>query len=453
MKRSLKYLAAAALLPIPGFCTAAELALTPESYRDLALKNNSGLRQVRFEAQAAEQSAKAAFTHYFPNLSAAGLAANTNILPNSALTMPIIPAALNGENNVALSMITIQQPLFAGGRIHNGNRLARAGRDAAALQLRLSQDGVITGAERKYRTLRVLAQKKKTLEAYAALLDALSAQVEQAFSSGLVTKTDVLRVNLKKAEVAVNRSILDKSMARAEKDVKLFADIPQDTEITLPDVAEDISEPSERIEDLPASLSQRPEYKLLEIGARAANLQTKMKRGEYLPVIGVGASLYRVDYFKGGDQRFQNSAAFGLINMPLSSWWEASHSIKEMRLKEAAAADRLKERGDSLLVDLEDKLKNYDEAYQRVKLAELAVEESAANRSEKQDGYKNGTEKLSDLLEALALEQQSADSLVSARADYFRKRAEFLLAIGRFPPRGEKTAQGEPNAPEAKQDD
>lgn len=443
MKDSLKHFAAAALLLIPGLSTAAELALTPESYRDLALKNNSSLRQARLEAQAAEQAAKAAFTRYFPNLSAAGLAANTNILPNSALTLPIIPAALNGESNVALSMITVQQPLFAGGRIYNGNRLARVGRDAAALQLKLSQDGVITGAERKYRTLCVLAQKKKTLEAYAALLNALSAQVEQAFAGGLVTKTDVLRVNLKKAEVAVNRSILEKSIARAEKDVKLFADIPQDTEITLPDVTEDISEPSERTEDLPASLHQRAEYKLLEIGARAANLQTKMKRGEYLPVIGVGASLYRVDYFKGGDQRFQNSAAFGLVNLPLSSWWEASHSIKEMRLKEAAATERLKERGDSLLVDLEDKLKDYDEAYRRVKLAELAVEEAKANRSEKEDGYKNGTEKLSDLLEALALEQHSADELVSAKAAYFGKRAEFLLATGRFQIPGAKPEQGD----------
>ena len=432
---SVKYFAAAALLTLPALCAAAELSFTPESYRDLALKNNSGLRQARLAAQAADQAAKAAFTHYFPQLSATGIAANTNILPNSAISIPILSAMApiaDEDNNIAISMLTIQQPLFAGGRIYNGNRLARAGREAAALQLRLSRDGVITGAERKYRAMKVLAEKEKTLEAYSKLLDSLSAQVEQAFTGGLVTKTDVLRVNLKKAEVTLNRSILKKSAARAEKDLKLFADIPQDTKITLPEAAEEISEPSEKKEELPASLSQRAEYKLLEIGARAARLETQMKRGEYLPVIGVGASLYRVDYFKSGDNRYQNSAAFGLVSLPLSGWWEAAHSVKEMKLKEAAAADRLKERGDSLLVDLEDKLKDYDEAYQRAKLAELAVEEAKANRAEKEDGYKNGTEKLSDLLEALALEQQSADGLVSARADYFGKRTDFMLAIGRY---------------------
>ena len=432
--KTLKHLAAAALLLLPGFCTASELSLTPESYRDLALRNNSGLRQARLAEQAADQAAKAAFAHYLPQVSAIGVAANTNILPNSAISIPILSAMApiaDEKRDYAFSAVTLQQPLFAGGRIYNGNRLAHAGREAAAQQIRLKQDEVIAGAERRYRTLRVLAEKKKTLDAYASLIDALSAQIEQALTSGLVTKTDVLRVNLKKAEVALNRSILEKNAARAEKDFKLFADIPQDTAITLPEVMEEIFEPSEKKEDLPASLPQRAEYKLLETGARAAHLETEMKRGEYLPLVGVGASLYRVDYFKSGDYRYQNSAVFGLISLPLNAWWEASHAIKEMRLKEAVAADRLKEMGDFLLVNLEDKLKDYDEAFRRVKLAELSVEEAKANRAEKEDSYKNGTEKLSDLLEALALEQQSADSLVSARADYFEKRTDFRLATGR----------------------
>lgn len=428
--KPLRHLAAAGLLILPLFCSAGELALTSKSYRELALMNNSGLRQARLEAQAAEQTAKAAFTRYFPNVSAAGLAANTNILPNSAIAMPLLPAALNGESNLAISMITVQQPLFAGGRIYNGNRLARAGREAAALQLKLSWDGVINGAEEKYRELRTLAEKEKTLEAYATLLNALSAQVEQAQERGLVTKTDLLRVNLKKAETELNLSLLKKSRARAEKDLKLYADLPQDTTLTLPETAEEITPPDEKKGDLPENARRRAEYKLLEVGARAAGLETKLKRGEYLPVVGVGASLYRMDYFKGGDQRFQNSAAFGVVSVPLSGWWEASHSVKEMKLKEEAAADRLKEQGDRLLLDLEDKLRDYDEAYERVKLAELSAQEAGANRFEIEDGYKNGTEKLSDLLEALALEQGSRDQYEEAKGQYFKKRTVFLLSSG-----------------------
>lgn len=422
---------AAIVLMLPALCWGGEMSFTPEAYRELALKNNSALRQTRLAAQAADQTAKMAFTGYFPKISAAGIAANTNLLPNSAISgIPLIPALFGAENDIAVSMLTVQQPLFAGGRIYNDNLLARAGRAAAELQLRLKRDEVIAGAETRYYTLRVLAEKKRTLEAYSTLLNALSAQVEQAFAGGLVTRTDVLRVNLKKAEVALNRSTLEKGTALAEEDFMLFADIPAGTTIYLAADTEEITEPVEKKKDLPYSLTQRAEYKLLETGANVARLQTAMKRGEYLPTVAVGASLYRLDYFKNGDNRFQNSAAFGLVSVPLN-WWEAFHAIKEKKLTEAASKDRLKETGDYLLLDLENKLKDYEDAYQRVDLGKLSVEEAKANRSEKEDGYKNGTEKLSDLLEALALEQQTMDSLEEAKAAYFEKKAVFLLATGK----------------------
>ena len=419
-----------ALLPLAnGLCGAAELSVTPAEYRALAIKNNPGLAQARLAERASEHTVKAALAAYFPKLSAGALAANTNILPNSALSMALLPAAANAESTVSAAFITAQQPLYAGGRIVNGTRLARTGRDAAHEQMRLKEQEVTANAEKKYRTLQVLAEKKNTLAAYANLLNALSAQVDQAFAGGLVTKTDVLRVNLKKAEVALNRCSLEKATALAEEDFRLYAGIEPGTPLSLPAAVENIDVPAEKRDALFKALAQRPEYKLLEAGAKAAELQTAMKRGEYLPAIGIGAQLFRVDYYHGGDQRYQNSAAFGMVSVPLN-WWEGAHSVKVMSLKRDEARARLKELGDYLLVDLESKLKDYEDAYEHVKLAELAVEEAKANHSEKEDGYKNGTEKLSDLLEALALEQDSLDGLTSSRSEYFIKHTEFLLAAG-----------------------
>ncbi len=420
---------AAALLLSPLCCSAAQITLTPENYRAMALRNNSSLRQARLEADAAGQAAKAAFTNYFPKLSAGGMAANTNILPGSALSMAMLPAAADAENTMSQAYVMAQLPLFAGGRVVNGNRLARAGRDAAREQLRLKEQETLREAEKKYRALLVIEAKKKTLAAYAAMLDALSAQVEQAYAGGLVTRTDLLRVNLKKAEVAVNRETLERTGALAERDLRIFGGIPDAEVISLPEDSAPVAEPGVKREELAAALAQRPEYRLLETGARAARLRTAMKRGEYLPSVAAGAALFRMDYYRGGDQRYQNSAAFGVVSVPLDLWGGA-HAVKEQRLIETAAEERLKESGQYLLLDLESRLKDYDAAWRTVKLRQLAVEEASANSSEKKDGFDNGTEKLSDLLEALALEQQSRDALAEARAGYFDARAGLRLAMG-----------------------
>ncbi|HOX23607.1 MAG TPA: TolC family protein, partial [Elusimicrobiales bacterium] len=196
--KTAKHLCAVLLLfALSGVCAAAELPLTMESYRELALKNNSGLRQARLAAEAADQTAKAAFTNFFPKLSATGFAANTNIAPEtaipmpfvsnipapalSALSMPYLPDIVNKKNTMSGAAAIVTQPVFAGGRIYNGNRLARAGRYAASQRLRLKQDEVIADSEKKYRALGVLAEKKKTLAAYSELLNSLGAQVQQAY--------------------------------------------------------------------------------------------------------------------------------------------------------------------------------------------------------------------------------------------------------------------------------
>ncbi len=402
--------------------------LTLGDYQAMALRGNRDLRSAILAEEAADQARKGARTGYFPKAGAGGAIATTNILPGAAVETPLLPDAANKSNSVSVGMVTVQQPLFAGGRIVNGNRLADTGLAAARHQLRIKSDETKAQAEKKYRLLKVLAAKKKTLLAYERMINSLYDQVSQAAENGLVTKTDVLRVGLKKSEIKVNKSILEKSTALAENDFRFYAGMPSGEEILLAEEEETVIEPSFKAENLPALVRGRAEYGLAESGLEAARLQTKVKRGEYMPALSVGAGLYRGDYLNGKAD-YQNSVAFGMVSIPLN-FWEAAHTVKEMKLKENAAAERLKYAEDYLLLDLQSLLKEYEQNFDKVRLAETAMEEARANRSEIEDGYKNGTEKLSDLLEAMALEQESEDRLSGARADYFQARTAFTLAAG-----------------------
>ena len=50
--------------------TLADEKLTLEQSRRLALENNAGIKNSRIETEAAREAKKAAFTKYFPSLSA-----------------------------------------------------------------------------------------------------------------------------------------------------------------------------------------------------------------------------------------------------------------------------------------------------------------------------------------------------------------------------------------------
>lgn len=408
--------------------------LTLEAYRELTLKNNGGLQQSEYEKLAAEQTAKYAFTKYFPTVSAIGAVVSTDFVPGtsrSISTLPNIfglPSMVNDSHGYGLSALMATQVLFAGGRIYNSNQLAKAGRSVAEQQFIIKRNEVFLEGEKKFRRLIVLEQKRQTLIAYGNMVDALYKQVSQAKEMGIVTGTDVLRVKLKQAEIASLMSSLQKGITLARKDFNIYAGLPTDAQSEVAVAEEDITEPKYDLDDIPYRLTLRPEYKLLEDNLKAAKLERRIKTGENMPSLSVGAAIDRVDFHSTGNT-YQNSIGFAAVSVPISDWWGGAHTIKAYNLKQSAAQTKLDETADYLMLDMESKYKDFQQAYERVEVARLGVEEAKANRSEIEDGYNNGTEKLADLLEAMALEQQSLDKLAEETASYFTSKTAFENAI------------------------
>ena len=408
--------------------------LTLEAYRELTLKNNGGLQQSEYEKLAAEQTAKYAFTKYFPTVSAIGAVVSTDFVPGtsrSISTLPNIfglPSMVNDSHGYGLSALMATQVLFAGGRIYNSNQLAKAGSSVAEQQFIIKRNEVFLEGEKKFRRLIVLEQKRQTLIAYGNMVDALYKQVSQAKEMGIVTGTDVLRVKLKQAEIASLMSSLQKGITLARKDFNIYAGLPTDAQSEVALAEEDITEPKYDLDDIPYRLTLRPEYKLLEDNLKAAKLERRIKTGENMPSLSVGAAIDRVDFHSTGNT-YQNSIGFAAVSVPISDWWGGAHTIKAYNLKQSAAQTKLDETADYLMLDMESKYKDFQQAYERVEVARLGVEEAKANRSEIEDGYNNGTEKLADLLEAMALEQQSLDKLAEETASYFTSKTAFENAI------------------------
>ena len=105
-------------------------------------------------------------------------------------------------------MLNAVQPVYAGGRIVNGNRLAALGVEAGGYKERLVRNEVLLSTEEQYWRVVALDQKLKTAARYEDFLNRLLVKVESAYQAGLVTKNDVLKVKLKLSELMVNKSKL-----------------------------------------------------------------------------------------------------------------------------------------------------------------------------------------------------------------------------------------------------
>ena len=415
-------------------------ALTLEEYRKNAVNNNHEAQEMRYLYLAAKETKKMAFTKYFPQAVMGGIFGDTNIIPGtldiSLQGMNITNLFEHEHNGGILWFATAVQPLYMGRRIVNGNKLAKIGEDAAYQQLKMKENEVSLESEKKFRLVQLLERKMETVIAFEKLLDSLDSMVSQALKNGLCSKTDYLRVQLKKKEVSVRKEQLRKLTAIAKREMKVYAGISPEDDFTLSYNDELPQKPDYSIDALQERVPERPEYKLLVMNVQAAGLMKKIKKGEYLPKLIAGAAVYRSDSyienkFSESAGYYNDSIVYAAMAVPLSGWWEASHTVKELKYKEDAAKKKLSDLDKYLLLDLENKLTSLETAYDEFQMAEIGLEMAQANRAELEDGYNNGTVTMADYLQALAEEHNESDNLEETRNKYFQARTDFLNAAGR----------------------
>lgn len=71
-----------------------------------------------------------------------------------------------------------------------------------------------------------------------------------------------------------------------------------------------------------------------------------------------------------------------------------------------------------------------EESYQQLAIAQRSIEQAEENLRLNRDYYRAGTSKMTDLLEAQLLYQQSCDKYADAYAGYQNKLLEYRQAVG-----------------------
>jgi len=154
-----------------------------------------------------------------------------------------------------------------------------------------------------------------------------------------------------------------------------------------------------------------------------------MKRGEYLPQIGVGLSCVYMKLDEADDRTF--GMIFGSVSVPLSDWWEGCHELEERSIKEEIAQNNFKNNSQLLVLQMEKAWQDFNDAYKEYQLSEESKAQAEENLKVNQDSYDNVLIALSDLLEAQALLQQSENQLTDAKANYLIKKTNYLQVTGR----------------------
>lgn len=435
------------LLLIP-FIGTAQTTLTLDKCISLAKAHNKRIAAAEHGLQAAKHDMRSARANFFPSFSATGTGLYSTadggfeieggMLPVvGADGLPTGAAAYFPGLNLGYDIgwvygagVKVEQPLFTGGKITAGYRMAKSGRELAFQNKRLTESKVVVETARAYANAVRASELRQVAEAYHLLLTELMRSTEQAQANGMAPQNDVLtvRVKLDESELALRK---------AANGVRLA------TMNLCRCIGRPLTESISVVPELPESgrssgdgdISQRPEHCMLEQQSELARYRVKMAQSERLPQIGISGQYGYLNEVNMNGKKLMNDQTFmvGLrVSVPIFHFGQRTGKVRAAKAWYAQAEAERAETEELLSLELAQAENNLDEAALELRLAESTVASADENLRASEARYKVGMEPLSDHLNAQAMWRQARQTFVEAKVGSYLRWLEYREAIGRI---------------------
>jgi outer membrane protein TolC len=410
------------------------LRLSLAECRAMALQYSEDMKRADNQKRQADLDKQIAFTNYLPKLD--GSVMGEYMFPD--MDMMGVELRMHGSYFAGL---TLTQPIYTGGKIVAGNRLAKIGQQVSAEQQRATRMDILVDADHAYWTYLAVLQKVKVLERYSAQMDTLRMQTGTAVEAGMATDNELLRVDTKNTEInyQLQKARNGAELCRLSLCRVIGADY--DTTLELTDAPTVEAAPAQLSTDLTA----RPELRMLDMQVAAERQKVKLARAELLPTIGlsVGYTYYgniktrtMVDTGDGVTVPYTSEFKDGIglallsVQIPLFHWGENFKKLSKSRL--AVANSLLDRQKNERLMDIEVRraVLNLGDGYRMVETADKGLRQATENLRVMTDRYQSSLSTLTDLLDAQSQWQQAESNLIEAQTQYRIYETEYRRATG-----------------------
>ena len=413
--------------------SAQEVSLSLMDCVSLSESNNPYIKNTYLDIQSAKYQKNEVFAEYFPRVSVRAIGISSydyflDIVVGQELGDAVRSMEMGGDNRFGFNAtISLMQPLYAGGRINTGNKLAKVGMKASELKHKVNLREKREEVEKLYWQIVALEEKRHTIKHLEELLDVLYKDVTTAIEAGVVTESDLMLVKMKQNELKSGKVQLEGGIRLLKMNlfnqigqgyclVKGIADAskPHLDNIRLSDRLSTLLPPADYYipeEEFAAGVT---ETELLNVMVEAKRLEKKLALGEYLPSAGIGLS-YGYSSFTNN-----NSNAIGLatISIPISSWGKGSQKLKRLDNEIQKAVNEREYLTSQLVLQARQLWLNLNVTWEQMKIAEENLALAEKNTYNQMSRFNAGLVPLSDVLMNQTQLFEATENLIDKQIEY-----------------------------------
>ena len=415
----------------------AQRVLTLDSCRSLAKEHSRTLQQKDEEIKAAHAKKQQVMTNFFPQVAARGvylhMQKELHLIdwdkPLGHLNF-LIPERLRHLGTVDLrnlwvGNVTAIQPLFLGGKIISGYKMASLAERLQGELRQTAETEVETKLDETYWQVVSLRSKERLLDQLVHLLKQTVKDVDASIDAGVATKADGLSVRTKLSEAEVKRSQVVNGLELSRMLLADLCGLSEDEPFTLAEeghlqelLLSTQTAPIARDEDTEAAIERRSEIRSLRLVESIYSKRVNMESASLFPKLyGVASySTTNPNSFQGQKKEFGGQYYLGLmLEVPISDLFsgtfkrrqaKAEHRVKQLELAEARSKINLQ---------IKQALRTADDARRAYTTALSAVKMAEENMRYAKAGYDEGVIPLLNYTMAQTAWMSAQDSLIDAQ--------------------------------------
>lgn len=426
------------LLCLATAFSALAIDLSLAQCRELALSHDEDLRIAQNRVEQAELDKGIAKTAYFPKFDINGGAFYLTPNPSMGTTMDI------QMRGVYMAGISLTQPIYTGGKIITGNKLAKIGREAAEDQLQATRMNILAEAEKSYWMYVAVLAKIDMIRAYMTQLDSIYEYTKSAYEVGLTTQLNLNRVESRRSELQYRLTQANSGADLCRLALCRIIGADENEAIT----------PTESL-DYPAGYSRlpfmgidgRPELSLARKNIEVQKLNVKMALSDFLPTVGMQigwnafGNMKMTSYTPLPDgtiypltQSMDYRGFVGAISVsiPVFHWGEGYKKVKKAKMEVENASLSLDKNRKLMELQAHQAYNNYIDGESLIESATKALDEAQSNLTAITEQYQVGMMTLTDLLEAQSQWHTSFANLIEAKTQYKINEVDYLRSIGKL---------------------
>lgn len=426
-----------AILLLSLSAKAETLELSQSRCREMALTTSEDLKISVNKVKSADYDYRIARNSMLPQLK--GSAMGMCVWPE--MDMGGMSLSMKGAWMAGLSLT---QPIYVGGKILSGIKLAEMSKEVAQEQVRAQRVDVIANADNAYWTLIAVMQKHKMLETMLDYIDAIYTQVNSSVEAEMAIQADLLRIEAKRSDFLYQMEKVKNGVEMCQMNlcnligVDMYTNIiPTDTVMT--DEINMVLAPDS------TSISRRPEYKIMEKYIDITREQIKQVRADYLPTLALSVGYNYYDNIKlkgyasdgaGGMVPYTSKFNDGLtslmltLSVPIWNWGEGHKKVKKQKLEVENAQLDFEKNSRLLNIDLANCYNNLRSSILMIQTAEIGERDAAEALRVMTDRFEVGMATLTDLLEAQSQWYSARSNTIEARTQFKIYEIDYKRAAG-----------------------